>query len=68
MFCTWGAMDLTELQRNLRYYGLDELLSGPIRYYDAQKLFSMQFDEKKKSTYIRICCGLYGARKATILP
>lgn len=49
MFCTWGAMDLTELQRNLRYYGLDELLSGPIRYYDAQKLFSMQFDEKKKA-------------------
>ena len=22
-FCTWGSMDLTELQRNMAYYGLD---------------------------------------------
>lgn len=47
MFCTWGSMDLTELQKNMRYYDLGHLLVGPIRYYDAQKLFSMQFDGKK---------------------
>lgn len=23
IFCTWGSMDLTELQRNIRFYGLE---------------------------------------------
>ncbi|MDO5291138.1 MAG: 3'-5' exonuclease [bacterium] len=49
MFGTWGAMDLTELQKNLRYYNLSELLMGPIRFYDIQKLFSLQFDDKKNA-------------------
>ena len=26
MFCTWGDMDLTELQRNMKFYKLDDLL------------------------------------------
>lgn len=33
-FCSWGSMDLTELQRNMKYYGLLDLLKGPIRYYE----------------------------------
>lgn len=44
-FCTWGTMDLTELQRNMKYYGLLSLLPGPIRYYDVQKLFSRSFED-----------------------
>ena len=43
-FCTWGSMDLTELQRNLAYYNLLFLLPGPIRYYDVQKLFALQYE------------------------
>ena len=44
VFCTWGSSDLTELQRNLNYYGLLPLLPGPVAYYDIQKLFSICHD------------------------
>lgn len=48
VFCTWGNQDLTELQRNLKYYDMLCLLPGPVYYYDIQKLFSW-FHEQKKS-------------------
>ncbi len=44
-FCTWGTMDLGELQRNMKYYGLLALLPGPVKYYDVQKLFSRSFED-----------------------
>ncbi len=42
-FCTWGNMDLVELQRNMKFYGLEDLLEGPIRYYNVQKLFRLLY-------------------------
>ncbi|MGN0203221.1 MAG: exonuclease domain-containing protein [Coprococcus sp.] len=42
-FCTWGNMDLVELQRNMKYYGLEDLLEGPVRYYNVQKLFRLLY-------------------------
>lgn len=49
MFCTWGALDLLELQRNMRFYGMTPLSDGPICFLDIQKLFSIAFEEDKKS-------------------
>ena len=46
-FATWGQMDLMELQRNMKYYGLMDLLPGPILFFDVQKLFSLQFEDGK---------------------
>lgn len=46
-FATWGPQDLTELQRNMRYFGMEPLGSGPIKYYDIQKLFGLAFEEGK---------------------
>lgn len=46
-FCTWGNQDLTEFQRNLKYYDMLCLLPGPVRYYDVQKLFSWFHEQKK---------------------
>lgn len=46
-FCTWGNQDLTELQRNLKYYDMICLLPGPVYYYDVQKLFSWFHEHKK---------------------
>lgn len=40
-FCTWGSMDLTELQRNMVYYGMDLPFPVPFLYYDLQKLYGM---------------------------
>lgn len=47
MFCTWGTLDLTEFQRNLCYYGMDEITKGPLPYYDIQKFFSIAFEDRK---------------------
>ncbi len=47
MFCTWGTQDLTELQRNMRYYGMEPLSGGPIPYLDVQKLFSIAYEDRK---------------------
>lgn len=45
LFCTWGTLDLAELQRNLKFYHMVELLPGPIYYYDVQKLFSIAYED-----------------------
>lgn len=47
IFCTWGPLDLVELQRNIRYYGLEPLADGPFRYLDVQKLFSIAYEDRK---------------------
>lgn len=46
VFFTWGNQDLTELQRNMKFYDQLHLLRGPVRYYDVQKLYSIFFDEE----------------------
>lgn len=47
IFCTWGPLDLVELQRNIRYYGLEPLADGPFQYLDVQKLFSIAYEDRK---------------------
>ena len=47
IFCTWGPLDLTELQRNMRYYGLEQLSDRPIEFLDVQKLFSIAYEDRK---------------------
>ncbi|MDO4620865.1 MAG: 3'-5' exonuclease [Lachnospiraceae bacterium] len=46
VFCTWGTLDLTELQRNLLYYHMEERLPGPILYEDVQKLFAIRYETR----------------------
>ena len=47
VFCTWGNLDLLELQRNMDYYNMTPVSEKTIRYYDVQKLFSIAFEDKK---------------------
>jgi hypothetical protein len=47
IFCTWGPLDLVELQRNIRYYGLEPLSDGPFKYLDVQKLFSFAYEDRR---------------------
>lgn len=47
-FCTWGPLDLTELQRNMRYFELPPMASGPIAFLDVQKLFSIAYDIRER--------------------
>lgn len=46
-FCTWGSMDLTELQRNMAYYNVENPFPKPLLYYDIQKLYSLQYGDGK---------------------
>ncbi len=52
-FCTWGPADLTELQRNLRYYGMLGYLPGPVIYEDVQKLFAIAFETRSQRRALR---------------
>ena len=49
MFCTWGTMDLSEFQKNMKYYHMDPMAEGPIKFYDVQKLFALAFETDKKA-------------------
>ena len=41
VWCTWGTQDLTELQRNMAYYGMEPLADGPIRYMNVQQMYGV---------------------------
>ncbi len=47
LFCSWGPLDLTEFQKNMKYYGMKMLNDRPIAFYDVQKLFSIAYEDKK---------------------
>ena len=47
VFCTWGSMDLTELQRNMMYHGMEIPFEFPLLFYDVQKLYSLLYSDGK---------------------
>ncbi|MGL5434712.1 MAG: exonuclease domain-containing protein [Lachnospiraceae bacterium] len=48
IYCTWGSQDLTELQRNLVYYGMENPFPKPLCFYDVQKLFGLLDEEGRR--------------------
>lgn len=46
-FCTWGPLDLAELQKNMSFFGMEKLADGPIAFLDVQKLFSIAYEDRK---------------------
>ncbi len=49
-FCTWGSMDLTELQRNMVYHGMELPFPSPLFYYDLQKIYALIQGKKEKES------------------
>lgn len=49
VFCTWGSMDLTELQRNMAYHGVENPFPSPLLYYDIQKLYNLLYENNSKN-------------------
>lgn len=47
IFCTWGPLDLTELQRNMAFYKMPPLSDRPFAFLDVQKLFSIAYEDGK---------------------
>lgn len=48
-FCTWGNMDLTELQRNFAWHGVENPFPYPLLYYDLQKLYNLLYLDNSKN-------------------
>lgn len=47
MFCIWGTLDLTELQRNMQFYNMTPLSDKPLAFLDVQKLYSIAYEDRK---------------------
>lgn len=63
IFCTWGPLDLLELQRNMRYYGMLPLSDRPIKFYDIQKLFSIAYEDKKSRRSLEYAIDMLSIHK-----
>ena len=63
VFCTWGTVDLPELQRNMKYYNLLHLLRGPMHYYDVQKLFAVQYEDMKSRRSLEYGADFFSLEK-----
>ena len=63
MFCTWGPLDLLELQRNMEYYGMEPLSDRPVKYLDIQKLFSIAYEDKKSRRSLEYAIDMLGIHK-----
>lgn len=65
IFCTWGNIDILELQRNMDYYKMTPLSEAPIKYYDVQKLFSLAYDDGKQRRTLEYAVDFLGIKKDT---
>lgn len=62
MICTWGSMDVTELQRNMKYYDFP-LFKTPVYYYDIQKIFSIVYEDRKTRRSLEWAIDYFNIKK-----
>lgn len=63
IFCSWGSQDLTELQRNMKYYRMEPLSNKPIPFYNVQKLYGIQIGEEESTKNLEAAVELAGLKK-----
>ena len=63
VFCTWGPLDLTELQRNMKFYAMGTLSDGPLAFLDVQKLFSIAYEDRKTRRALEYAIDYLGIDK-----
>lgn len=52
-FITWGGADLTEFQRNMKYFGVENNFPFPFTFYDLQKLYSKAYSDGKTRSSLK---------------
>lgn len=62
-FCTWGSMDLTELQRNMAYHKIENPFPRPLLYLDVQKLYCLQYGDGKNKVSLDMAVQLRGVEE-----
>ena len=60
LFCTWGSMDLWELQRNMAFYHVANPFPRPLYFYDIQKLFSLLYEDGKSRRSLHDAADVLG--------
>lgn len=63
ILCTWGSMDLTELQRNMQFHNMTPMSDGPIVFLDVQKLFSLAYEDGKSRRALEYAVDKLGIEK-----
>ncbi len=63
VFCTWGTLDLLELQRNMAFYNMKPLSDRPLKYYDIQKLFSLAYEDGKSRRSLEYAIDMMDIKK-----
>lgn len=63
LFCTWGGLDLLELQRNMAYYDMPALSDRPLKFYDIQKLFSLAYEDGKSRRTLEYAIDMMNIKK-----
>ena len=63
LFCTWGNLDLLELQRNMKFYHMTPMSNGPIAFLDVQKLFSLAYEDGKSRRALEYAVDLKKVEK-----
>ena len=63
LFCTWGSLDLLELQRNMKYYNMAPLSDRPIKFLDIQKLFSLAYEDGKSRRALEYAIDMLSIKK-----
>lgn len=63
LFCTWGGLDLWELQRNMKFYNMTPISDGPIAFFDVQKLFSLAYEDGKSRRSLEAAVDEKGIEK-----
>lgn len=63
VYCTWGSLDLLELQRNMNYYGLEPLSEKTILYFDVQRLCRVVYSEITEPKTLEYMVDYMGLKK-----
>lgn len=63
IFCTWGNLDIMELQRNMDYYKMTPMSEKTIKYYDIQKLFSIAYEDRKSRRTLQYAVDFLNIKK-----
>ena len=63
IFCTWGNLDLLELQRNMAHHKVKPLSDGPIAFLDIQKLFSLDYEDGKSRSSLETAIDYFNIEK-----
>lgn len=63
LFCTWGNLDLLELQRNMKFYHMTPMSNSPIAFLDVQKLFSLAYEDGKSRRALEYAVDLKKVEK-----